>query len=90
MDKLDQYRQHIQTILTRYGSRKPKQQDVENELIFDTTHDHYQLMGWNGLHRVYHSVMHFDIKDGSIKGRYCARVTATIQTTVHWIRCGLT
>jgi XisI protein len=23
-------------------------------------------IGWNGLSRVYHSVMHFDIKDGKI------------------------
>lgn len=68
MDKLEQYRQYIQTILTKHGSYKPKHQDVENELIFDTMHDHYQLMrvGWNDLHRVYHTVMHFDIRDGKI------------------------
>jgi XisI protein len=24
------------------------------------------FVGWNGLNRVYHSVMHFDIKDGKI------------------------
>ena len=23
-------------------------------------------VGWNGLKRVYHSIMHFDIKDGKI------------------------
>lgn len=68
MDKLEQYRQYIQTILTKHGSYKPKHQDVENELIFDTMHDHYQLMrvGWNDLHCVYHTVMHFDIRDGKI------------------------
>lgn len=68
MANLEHYRQCIQTILTKHGGFKPKRGDVETELIFDTTHDHYQLMyvGWNELSRVYHSVMHFDIKDGKI------------------------
>jgi len=68
MANLEHYRQCIQTILTKHGSFQPKRGDVEAELIFDTSHDHYQLMyvGWNGLNRVYHSVMHFDIKDGKI------------------------
>jgi hypothetical protein len=32
------------------------------------SHDHYQLfrVGWNGLTRIYHSVIHFDIKDNKI------------------------
>ncbi len=36
------------------------QDDVENELIFDTVRDRYQLMriGWKGLKQV---VLHFDI-----------------------------
>jgi hypothetical protein len=68
MANLEHYRQCIQTILTKHGSFKPQRGDVEAELIFDTTHDHYQLMyvGWDQLSRVYHSVIHFDIKDGKI------------------------
>jgi XisI protein len=68
MDKLNHYRHCIQAILTKHGKHKSKREDVEIELIFDTTHDHYQLMyiGWNGLTRVYHSTMHFDIKDSKI------------------------
>ncbi|WP_315791339.1 XisI protein [Fischerella sp. JS2] len=68
MDKLEQYRQCIQAILTKHGKHKPNREEIENELIFDTIHDHYQLMrvGWNGLNRVYHSVMHFDIKNDKI------------------------
>ena len=68
MTNLEHFRQSIKTILTKHGSSKPKLEDVEKELIFDTIHDHYQLMyvGWNGLKRVYHSMMHFDIKDGKI------------------------
>ncbi|MFN6564189.1 MAG: XisI protein [Nostoc sp. ChiSLP01] len=68
MDKLEKYRQYIQSILTKHGKYKPHQEEIENELIFDTVHDHYQLMriGWNDLSRVYHSVMHFDIKNDKI------------------------
>lgn len=68
MDKLEQYRQYIQIILTKHGKYKPRGEEIENELIFDTLHDHYQLMriGWNGLSRVYHSVIHFDIKNDKI------------------------
>lgn len=68
MANLEYYRQCIQTILSKHGSFKPKRGDVDIELIFDPIHDHYQLMyvGWNGLNRVYHSVMHFDIKDDKI------------------------
>lgn len=40
----------------------------QNELLFDTVRVHYQLMrvGWRNLSRVYHTVLHFDIKDGKI------------------------
>jgi hypothetical protein len=67
MDKLDHYRPCIQTLSERH--RQPKTNDeVEDELLFDTIRDHYQLMciGWRGLSRVYHTVLHFDIKDGKI------------------------
>lgn len=68
MANLDHYRQCIQTILTKHGSQKPRYGEIESELILDTERDHYQLMhlGWNGLKRVYHSVMHFDIKNDKV------------------------
>ncbi|MFN6530067.1 XisI protein [Nostoc sp. ChiSLP03a] len=68
MDKLEQYRQYIQTILTKHAEYKPQREEIESELIFDPVHDHYQLMrvGWNGLSRIYHSVIHFDIKNDKI------------------------
>ncbi|MCC5646439.1 XisI protein [Nostoc sp. CHAB 5824] len=68
MDKLEQYRQYIQTILIKHGEYKPQREEIESELIFDPVHDHYQLMrvGWNGLSRIYHSVIHFDIKNDKI------------------------
>jgi hypothetical protein len=68
MANIEHYRQCIQTILKKHGKFKPKYDEIDNELIFDTTHDHYQLMrvGWDDLRRVYHSVIHFDIKDNKI------------------------
>lgn len=68
MDKVEQYRQYIQNLLIKHGKYKPHREEIESELIFDTVHDHYQLMriGWNGLSRVYHTVIHFDIKNEKI------------------------
>ncbi|MFN7714969.1 MAG: XisI protein [Pseudanabaenaceae cyanobacterium] len=67
MDKLENYRQYIQTLLEKHSHFKTKD-DVKSELLFDTVRDRYQLMliGWKGLKRVYHIVLHFDIKDGKI------------------------
>lgn len=68
MDKLAQYRTYLKKLLTKHSSIKSKATDIETELLFDTDHDHYQLMrvGWKGLTRVYYTVLHFDIKDGKI------------------------
>ncbi len=68
MDKLARYRTSVQTLLEQHSQFRAKDEDVENELCFDTVRDHYQLMrvGWKGLTRVYHTVLHFDIKDGKI------------------------
>lgn len=68
MDQLNHYRACIQTLLERHSQFKTQAEDIENELFFDTIRDHYQLMrvGWQELTRVYHTVLHFDIKDGKI------------------------
>ena len=66
MDKLDYYRTCVQTLLKQHSQSKT--QEVEDELFFDTVRDHYQLMrvGWKNLDRIYHTVLHFDIKGGKI------------------------
>ncbi len=69
MDTIDLYRKSIQTLLQKHSQISPKNsRDIENELFFDVERDRYQLMrvGWQELNRVYHTVMHFDIKDGKI------------------------
>jgi XisI protein len=68
MDKLDQYRDCIQTLLKKHSQSKTLEAEIETELLFDSANDHYQLMrvGWKGLKRIYYTVLHFDIKDGKI------------------------
>ncbi|MGK7890643.1 MAG: XisI protein [Leptolyngbyaceae cyanobacterium] len=68
MDQLNQYRACIQALLKEHSQYRSQDDDVDIELVFDTEHDHYQLMhvGWKRLNRVYHTVLHFDIKEGKI------------------------
>lgn len=68
MAKLDQYREYIQSLLTKYGSYKPSEENLEVQLIFDTMRDHYQILdiGWDGYDRIYNCVIHLDIKDEKI------------------------
>jgi XisI protein len=68
MEKLNHYRDCIQNLLKKYASYPYAYGEVENELIFDTERDRYQLLrvGWEQKHRVYGCVMHFDIRDGKI------------------------
>jgi XisI protein len=67
MDRLDFYRQCIRTFLNQY-SQLWKENDIENQMIFDSEQDHYLLLkaGWDGEQRIYYPVFHFDIKDGKI------------------------
>lgn len=68
MDKLAQYRQYIQDILTEYASYKPRYGDIEMEVIADTSRDHYQVLsvGWNELERIHGTLIHIDIRNGKI------------------------
>lgn len=68
MDKLTHYRACIEKLLEQHSHYRSDNEDIESELFFDRNRDHYQLMrvGWQGLSRVYHTVLHFDIKDNKI------------------------
>ena len=68
MDKIAKYRQIIQDFLTEIGSYKSHFPEIETQLIFDTTRDHYQVLktGWRDLERTYGIVIHIDIKDDKI------------------------
>ena len=70
MDKLEKYRLVIRQILINHATLEANNynSEIECQLIFDTEHDHYQLLdiGWDGLKRVYNCFIHLDIKDGKI------------------------
>jgi len=67
MAKLNNYRQWIQQILIE-RAKKAADDTMDAQTLFDTEHDHYQLMyvGWDDQRRIYGPVLHFDIKDGKI------------------------
>ena len=48
MGKVENYRGYIQSLLSEYASYKSLSNDIEVQTIFDTEHDHYQLVdvGW--------------------------------------------
>ena len=69
MDKLEQYRQAVQQVLTKYGSYKPINVQVDVQTIFDTERNHYQVVsvGWHNERRIHSCSMHIDIKpDGKV------------------------
>jgi XisI protein len=68
MDKLAQYRQYVQKLITRYAEDDVSDDEVEVQLICDTQRDHYQWMnvGWQEFSRIYRTIIHIDIKDGKI------------------------
>jgi XisI protein len=63
MDKLNQYRQIIQDILTAHSKVKPVYGDIEMETLFDSVHDRYQVLrvGWLQKSRVYGVLIHIDL-----------------------------
>jgi hypothetical protein len=65
---IEQYRQSVKELLTEYAIGWDTGNEVESQLMFDAEHDHYQWsrVGWKGSERIYHCVLHFDIKDGKV------------------------
>ena len=68
MDKLANYQQIIQQLLTDYAQSKPAYGEIEVELIFDTQRHHYQIvhLGWQHKRWIHHCVIHLDIRGEKI------------------------
>lgn len=71
MDQVESYRNIIQNILmacrsTPYGWEDAD--EYENQVIFDSTNDHYLLMsvGWKDSERMLATIYQLDIKNGKI------------------------
>ncbi len=72
MARLDEYRQMIRQVLTRYAQIQPAYGEIEREVIFDAEHDRYQVVntGWENRRRVYSCLIHVDIKGDKIWIQY--------------------
>lgn len=68
MESITKFRKVIKQLLTEYSQYSYRYGDVESQVLFDTEHDHYQLVrvGWEDKKRVYGCVLHLDIKDSKI------------------------
>ncbi|ALF54927.1 fatty-acid oxidation protein subunit alpha [Nostoc piscinale CENA21] len=68
MEKLEQYQKYIQQAITEYANLDSAKDEIEQQLIFDTVCNHYQLMyvGWKNRRRHHGCVLHIDIKNDKI------------------------
>lgn len=68
MDKIECYRNIIQSLLTDYAAIPIANGSIDCYTVFDTKQNHYQVMnvGWDGHRRVYGCVLHLDIQGGKI------------------------
>ena len=62
---LDNYRSIIENVLTDYSKYPYAYGQIERQLVFDRTRDHYLLMsvGWD-KRRVHGALIHIDLIDG--------------------------
>ncbi len=69
MDKLNLYRDYIQSLLERLNKPAINSSEIDSQLIIDRERDHYLLLdvGWEkGAQRVFNCYVHVDIKNGKI------------------------
>ncbi|BAS55263.1 XisI protein [Leptolyngbya boryana NIES-2135] len=68
MERLEEYRQAIRSLLEQYAAEGNQDDQLETQVICDRENDHYQLvsLGWQGQRRFYSCLMHLDIKNGKI------------------------
>jgi hypothetical protein len=72
MVNLDNYRQIIRDIIQEYAKYNPSRGDVQREVIFDESNDHYELIyaGWNGPYRIHGCILHIDIRNEKVWIQY--------------------
>jgi hypothetical protein len=68
MDRLDQYRDTIERVMTEYAEIPYRFGEVDAETVFDRRCDRYLLMlvGWENGKRVHGCLAHMDIINGKI------------------------
>lgn len=72
MDRLEQYRQWIKSVLQHHSSYQSSYGEIETFSAFDSEHDHYQVVsvGWEDRRRVYGCLIHVDIRGDKIWIQY--------------------
>jgi hypothetical protein len=68
MDRLDEYRQFIHTVLDSYARIPNSYGKVKNSVIVDREQNNFLLMhdGWQGPKRIHGCIVHVEIIDGKI------------------------
>lgn len=68
MGALENYRQIIQHVLTRYTQIPYTYGEIESKTLFDCEADRYMLisLGWQGVKRVHGCLIHLDIIDDKV------------------------
>ena len=72
MDPVTEYRRAIRDMIQEYAKFVPARGDIQIEVVFDESNDHYELIhaGWNGPYRIHGSVIHIDIRGGKVWIQY--------------------
>jgi hypothetical protein len=86
MAKLEQYRTFVKQLIKQYGAYKPSYGDIDVETVFDTEHDHYELInvGWHEHQRIRGAVLHIDIKNGKIWIQHDGTERGVANDLVEW------
>lgn len=68
MDRVETYRKIIMELLKEYNQHASDDADIEQDVLFDTERDHYQIMmiGWQGKLRISQSIIHIDLKGDKV------------------------
>ncbi|HYE75534.1 MAG TPA: XisI protein [Blastocatellia bacterium] len=68
MDKLEQYRNIIEQVLTRHANDLKGYSELRDKTVFDRQSDSYLIVreGWDGPQRVHTVVTHLEIINGKI------------------------
>ena len=72
MTELEKYRQLVKQVLTEQLENFGAVKQLEHQLVFDETRDHYHLVqvGWVGDRRYCGSLIHIDLMDGQVWIQY--------------------
>ncbi|HIK31505.1 MAG TPA: XisI protein [Oscillatoriales cyanobacterium M59_W2019_021] len=68
MDRIENYQQYIQELLSEYVTHPSLNPTLDREFVCDTLHDRYLIinLGWSENRRIHGCSIHVDIKNGKI------------------------